>query len=983
MVSLGRMFIYLILIPILLSSTFVLGCYAEERIMSLTDEEKAFIEEHPVIRLGVDPKFIPYEFIDNDGEYKGIAADYLQLLSDRTGLTFETEMNLTWETAYEKAVLKQLDVLPCVSKTAEREKYFLYSDHYYSFSRVIFLNKDNNNINNFSDLSNHKIAVQTNSSHHSYLKLFENIELNTYHTVEDALHAVSEGREIAFVGNLATTSYLIKSNGIMNLKFITIDTEEKQSLYFAVRNDWPVLVSIINKTLADITEEEKMAIDNRWIGIEKKTDYTAIIKIVGSIISVVAGFLIVSLYWILKLRKEVEKRKRIEAELKLAKEEAEQANSVKSAFLARMSHEIRTPLNAITGMTYIIKKTDLTTTQKLYLDKISRAARDMLSIINDILDFSKIEAGKVEMERISFNLDEVLEQMVNLVSFKIEEQNIEFSVHKDDKIPSCFWGDPKRIGQVLLNVVNNAMKFTFDGGVSISIRMIAKVRDLYILEFSIKDTGIGMTEEQMSQLFVPFNQADSSISRRFGGTGLGLSIVKSLVEVMGGNVAVFSEPGEGTTFNIQISLEADRNREYELKKESASVYFQNFRVLVLEKNLFNRNLLQEYLNSFNLVAEFTQSEERALQLIADACKENCKPYDLLIVDHATPVNGGVEFCSRLRNMQDINEKPKTILLIPLSQIDLVDKLDAEGPDLGIAKPVIPSVLYNGIMEIFKINVLKSCGDKTMMEKGARFITDYPYKVLIVEDNVTNQLIARSLLEEAGFTVALAENGKEGYEYFCNHRDDIDIILMDLHMPEMDGYEATKSIRMLDKKTPIIAMTADAITGVEEKCRRIGIDLYISKPFEPEKFAEAVWNAVKAGEGLLDAQLERNKEIPTGYNNGCENDNNVPAVDMTDGIRHVGGNKEIYKIILKEYYNENKNVSMLLAKAMGEKNYMEAIHIVHKIKSSSGSIGAKELHEAAASLQKVLASGKTEKSKELHERFTEVLNRVLQEIEAWI
>jgi len=962
---LRNIFLSIVVLPILITI-----CFAEQRDIEFTQAEKDFIKEHPVIHLGVDPKFIPYEFIDTDGVYKGIAADYIKLISERTGLELVIEKNLSWPEAYEKGVLRQLDAFPCVAKTTERERYFLYSEPYYSFQRVMYINENNNTIKNVADVMNRKVAVQANSSHHSYLKTFASIELSLYVNVDEALKAVSDGREEVFIGNFATSNYLIKAEGITNLKYVKIESEEKQSIHFAVRKDWPVLVSILNKALADITKEEKINIDNRWIGVQHKIDYTQIIRIAGMVGVVIAIIFLVSLYWIVKLRREVKSRKRIEEDLKIAKEEAEYANHVKSAFLARMSHEIRTPLNAITGMAYVIKKTDVTTIQKNYLDKITRAARDMLGIINDILDFSKIEAGKIDIEIISFNLDDVLEQLINIVSFKIDEQNIDFSMNRDPEIPAFFFGDQKRIQQVLLNVVNNAVKFTKDGAVSVSIRLVAKVKDSYIIEFSVKDTGIGMSSEQLEQLFTPFSQGDSSISRRFGGTGLGLSIVKSLVEKMGGSIEVYSGLDEGSTFNIQLTLEGDRNKDYEEKKKAASIYFQNIRVLVVEKNAFYRNLLRDYLNSFNMVVEFAHSEARGIELMEKVSMEDGKAYNLLIVDYETPRDGGIAFCIKVKRLAWLKEVPKCIVMIPLSKEELLENVEKEGLDFGITKPIIPSILYNGIVETCKINVLEMHDSSALITKQEPFMVEYPYHVLIVEDNKTNQFIAQSILEQSGFRVTLADNGMEGYELFSKNQKDLDLILMDIHMPVMNGYEATSLIRNVNSGIPIIAMTADAIAGVEEKCSSIGISHYISKPFDPEQFVETIWQVVKPyKEGLLiqsEDEVKQEDQINV----------NESVLDENDGIRHMGGKIDLYHMVLKEYYNENKETSLILSKAIEKEDYDDAAQIVHKIKSSSGSIGAKGLYEVASNLQKSLSHGEVEVIPKLHKKFEEILKQLL-------
>jgi signal transduction histidine kinase/CheY-like chemotaxis protein len=815
-------------------------------IIQLTQAEKEFIDKHPVINLGVDPKFVPYEFIDSDGVYKGISADYIDLISQKTGLKFVVSQDLTWSEAYEKAVEKELDVLPCIAKTTQREQHFLFSDAYLTFQRVIFLNENNNDIKSLDDLKGSTVAVQTNSSHHNYLSSFENIKLSLYTDVEEALQAVSDGTESAFVGNLATSSYLTKSFGITNLRYIAIDTEEPQALYFAVRNDWPELAGIINKALSHIDEEDKIAINNKWIGIEKSVDYSEIIKIAAIIGSIIAVILSVSFFWIIRLRKEIEKRKKIQSDLEKARKDAEDANKFKSNFMARMSHEIRTPLNAITGMSYLLKKTNVTLTQKMYIDRITQASTNMLSIINDILDFSKIEAGKVNLEYISFNLDQVIQDVVNIISYKIEEQEIGFKLSKDPTVPNWFFGDAKRIEQILINILNNSAKFTSSGEVSLDIRLIAREAEKYHLAFTVKDTGIGMSEEQVKNLFEPFTQADISINRRFGGTGLGLSIVKNLVEMMNGQIQVYSTEGDGSTFIIHLSLEIDKANEDEYKKTIAADHFKNVKTLVLEKTGSNMNMIESYLSSFGMDCELTTSQVSALIMLEAANGKFAKSFDLLIVDYETPAEGGFKFVEAIRNNKKITKVPKIIMLLPMMREDLFDKLDEYNINIGIGKPIIPSILFNGILDIFKLKavaVTKFSED----EDNSTISLDYQNCVLVVEDNKTNQLIAKSLLQQAGLQVLIASDGKEGLEIFSEHRSEINLILMDLHMPVMNGYEAAIEIRKISDNVPIVAMTADVILGVKEKCEQSGIYNYISKPFDPDRFIQTVKSIIKQSE----------------------------------------------------------------------------------------------------------------------------------------
>ena len=803
----------LLFVVIFLTLIKTIPCYAANNNIILTDEETAFINEHPLIRLGVDPNFVPFEFIDKDGEYKGIAADYLSLISKKTGLNFEVVKGLTWPQAYDMALSGDIDVLPAISKTDERELYFLFTEPYYYYKRVIVIRDTETEISGVRDLAGITVAVQLNSSNHSYLSSKPKINLSLYDSTEAALTAVANGTEKAYVGNLGTTDYIIRSTGLTNLKFIAFEAEKQHAAHFAVNKEHPELVSILNKALSTITEEEKIAINNKWIDFSQETDYGPVIRIISIIGIFVAVVMAVSFYWIVLLKSEIQKRKLIQIDLEKAKLEADEANEFKSNFMARMSHEIRTPLNAITGMTHLLKKTHLNLTQQMYADRITQASSSMLNIINDTLDISKIEAGKVELDIASFSLEQVIGNVVSIVSYKIEEQEIEFYFSKDSSIPNWFFGDSKRIEQILLNVLNNAAKFTEKGYVSLNIELIANENDKYHLAFSIIDTGIGMNEEQVNKLFEPFTQADISINRRFGGSGLGLSIAKNLVDMMGGQIQVVSSLGEGTTFKIHLSLYVDTEKE-------------------------NKSQIA-----------LTSSEP-------------------------------------IENMK-----------------------------------VAP-------------------------------ILNKQYCVLIVEDNKTNQLISKSLLEQAGIESILAFDGKSGIELYNRFKNKIDLILMDLHMPVMNGYETAEEIRKISDSVPIIAMTADIITGVIEKCRQSGMYHYISKPYDPDYFIQTIMDTLMGNSLIL---------------------------DQAAGLKNMGGDIELYKQVLEEYLNENKDTLDKLNANINEKRYADAAQIVHKIKSSSGSIGAKELYNLSIKLQKALDEGKWDDIIILNKKFSKVLVKLLGEV----
>jgi signal transduction histidine kinase/DNA-binding response OmpR family regulator len=952
-----RRILALFLISVSTALVLIVPCRATGGI-SWTEEEIAFMDQHPVIRLGTDPKFVPFEFFDEDGEYKGITAEFLSLISERTGIQFQVVEGLTWPEAYNLALLRDIDVLPAVSKTRERERYFLFSEPYINFKRVIVTRDTDTEIADIGDLAGLTVAVQRNSSHHSYLLGYPDINLSLYDSAEAALTGVANGTERSFVGNLATTSYLARMNTLTNLRFIAFEGEKQQGLYFAVRKDWPQLVDILNKVLADISIEEKNAIVSKWIGFKSEINYGPVYRIVLYGGSFLAVLMVVSFLWNMRLRKEIKKRQRIQADLEKAKREADEANEFKSNFLARMSHEIRTPLNAITGMSYLLKKTDLNLTQRMYADRIRQAANNMLSIINDILDFSKIEAGKVELEMAPFSMDQVIEDVVNIVSYKIEEQGIDFKFYKDPHVPNWFYGDSKRIEQILVNLLSNAAKFTSKGEVSLDVRLIARENERYHLSFSVQDTGIGMTQEQVDNLFKPFIQGDSSITRRFGGTGLGLSIVKSLVDMMDGKIQVFSTPGVGSTFIIHLSLDIDREKEESSQGALPAIQLKDIRVLVLEKSVEDMNLIGSYLKNFGMQYELTSSQASAVSMLEDAGKQSEELFDLFILDYNTPQEGGFKFIESIRNNRRISKLPKLIMLLPMMRQDLFEKLSQYGIDMGIGKPIIPSILFNGIQDIFMPKTSPVAQSTiTELKKPEKI-----YNILLAEDNRTNQLIVKSLLEQTGAELLMAGDGKEAVQLYQQHQNNIDLVLMDLHMPVMDGYEATREIRKISADVPIVALTADVVEGVLEKCRQNGIHDFISKPFDPDDFIRRV----------IDILEKRDQE-----------ELKVSILDRSVGMRNVGGNSEIYTQVLSEFLNENSETLSNLTSAINEKRYEEAAQILHKIRGSLGSIGAGEVYEVTNSLHKALQQEDENKIVLLKEKFYLLFGQLLEEIVRYI
>lgn len=580
------------------------------------------------------------------------------------------------------------------------------------------------------------------------------------------------------------------------------------AIHFAVRRDWPELVSIFDKAMDSISESQKLAINNKWIELDTDVDYWPLIRFLSIIAAVIAIVMSVSFFWIMRLKNEIRERKKIQADLEKAKAEADEANALKSSFLARMSHEIRTPLNSITGMSYLLKNTEVSLTQRMYISNIEQAANNMLSIINDILDFSKIEAGKIELEITSFSIDQVILNVVNIISHKIEEQGIKFRLHKDSEIPVWFYGDPRRIEQILLNLLNNAVKFTREGEVSLYVGLISAQNGKCHISFTVIDTGIGMTENQIENLFKPFVQGDITINRRFGGSGLGLSIVKSLVDLMNGRIEVSSAPGKGSTFTVYLTLDVDKEKEKIYGHTIYASRLDSIRVLILEKQDTDINMLASYLGRFGMHYKIADSEESAVRILETANSKKSNSFDLLIVDFETPAVGGFGFVKALRGNGKIKKLPEILMPLPMNRLDLLDRLKEHGVDMGIVKPIIPSVLLNGILDIFDIKI-KSGLVSSELKEAVPEKPDAKYRVLLAEDNKTNQLIVSSLLQPLGIETIVAGDGKEAVELYKQNCEKIDLILMDLHMPVMNGYEASGKIREISKNVPY--------SGIDSRC----------------------------------------------------------------------------------------------------------------------------------------------------------------------
>jgi signal transduction histidine kinase/CheY-like chemotaxis protein len=693
-----------------------------------------------------------------------------------------------------------------------------------------------------------------------------------------------------------------------------------------------------------------------------------------------------------------------------ARSEAEDATKAKSEFLANMSHEIRTPMNAIMGMAHLAMKTDLTPKQYDYLKKVDISAKSLLGIINDILDFSKIEAGKMDMEAVDFQLEETLDNISTLVGIKTQEKGLELLFKTDSAVPRALVGDPLRLGQILINLSNNAVKFTDTGEIVVAVELVKKDQAQVSLKFSVRDSGIGMTAEQAAKLFQPFAQADSSTTRKYGGTGLGLTISKRLAEMMGGKIWVESQAGRGSTFSFTANF--GLGKETAKKRFKPASELRGMKVLVVDDNATSRSILQEMLESFSFEVFLASSGEEGITELEGA--NAGRPFELVIMDWKMPGMDGIEASKRIKNHKGLSKIPPIILVTAYGREEVMQQAEQVGLAGFLIKPISPSMLFDAIMQAFGEALPETSRVTQRHEQEAEALKHIQgARVLLVEDNEINQQVAREILEGAGLVVALATNGQEAVN--AVKANNYDAVLMDVQMPVMDGYEATRKIREwqriaqssklkaanssemsasslqpLTSNIPIIAMTAHAMAGDEDKSLQAGMNGHVTKPIDPDQLFATLQKWIQPGENRASVQRPVVSVAPSGEDKVVsieeELPETLPGFDLADGLKRLQGNKKLYRKLLLDFATGYNESGIEIREALDAQDFDRAHSLVHNLKGLAGNLSATDLQAAAVNMEKLVkgVDKKNPSSKQLNLRLAEletVLNQALESVQS--
>ena len=701
--------------------------------------------------------------------------------------------------------------------------------------------------------------------------------------------------------------------------------------------------------------------EDGWsIVLLRQQEMVTVDRLFGIVTTLLVSLLVIAHYLILKRQLNAEavladKRQQLEVlsrTLEVARGRAEAATHAKSEFLANMSHEIRTPMNAVIGLSQLALRTSLDAKQRDYLTKIRSSATALLGIINDILDFSRVEAGRMSLEKVGFNLASVLDTVANATATRAAEKGIELLFRVEPEVPTLLVGDPLRLGQVLLNLVGNAVKFTERGEVVLSARVNERLEGAVEIAFAVRDTGIGMTAEQASRLFEPFSQADASTTRRFGGSGLGLAISRQIAALMDGAITVDSAPGAGSTFTFTATLgvqTAAASGAAEPAPALLASRLQNLRVLVVDDSATAREILATTLLGWSMRVQSVGSGREALRILEESAARG-ESFDLMLLDWQMPGLDGLETARAIKGDAQIPKPPAIFMVTAFEREDVIARAESLGIEAMLIKPVNVSMLHDTIASVFGGSY--GSGAAARCKPAAAPIHLRGARVLLAEDNEINQQVATELLAQAGLAVDVANNGREAVAMVFDGAGRYDAVLMDIQMPEMDGFEATRRIRaqLASDRLPIIAMTAHALDLERGHCLEAGMDDHIAKPVDPtlllETLARWIRPRVVAAPPAAPAPAA-GEELP----------DHLPPFDIAAALPRVLGKRGLLRKLILKFHETYAGAGVELERLAAEEKWEEVGRLVHTLKSVAGTLEVGGLSHLAGELELAVREGR--------------------------